>query len=87
MGSIVVFTDVQGNELFALKNKHFTIHKSFHAEGPNGKDLFVVKGEFSRQCLCLKVAITKLLSPRSDIHQYSPQSPPSTSKMHPTATR
>ena len=51
MGGIVVFTDVQGNELFALKNKHFTIHKSFHAEGPNGKDLFVVKGEFSRQCL------------------------------------
>ncbi|MCJ1455981.1 hypothetical protein MMC28_006338 [Mycoblastus sanguinarius] len=42
-----VFTDVQGHELFALKNKHFTIHKSFHAEGPNGKDLFVVKGEFS----------------------------------------
>ena len=87
MGSIVVFTDVQGNELFALKNKHFTIHKSFHAEGPNGKDLFVVKGEFSRQCLLLKSSYTKLLSPKSDIRQYSPQSPPSTSKMHPTVTR
>ena len=65
MGSIIVFTDVQGNELFALKNKHFTIHKSFHAEGPNGKDLFVVKGEFSRQCLLLKssycqAALTKI---------------------------
>lgn len=62
MGRTVVFTDVQGNELFALKNKHFTIHKSFHAEGPNGKDLFVVKGEFSCQSPASKVAITKILS-------------------------
>ena len=52
MARTIVFTDVQGNELFALKNKHFTIHKSFHAEAPNGKDLFVVKGEFSCRCLC-----------------------------------
>ena len=87
MAWTIVFTDVQGNELFALKNKHFTIHKSFHAEGPNGKDLFVVKGEFSRQCLCSKVAITKLLSPVSDVRQYSPQSPPFISRMHPMATR
>ncbi len=43
----LVFTDIQGHELFALKNKHFTIHKSFHAEGPDGKDVFVVKGQFS----------------------------------------
>jgi len=42
-----VFTDMQGHELFALKNKHFTIHKSFHAERPDGKDVFVVKGQFS----------------------------------------
>ena len=48
MWNEIVFTDIQGKELFALKNKHFTIHKSFHAEGPDGKDLFVVKGEFSR---------------------------------------
>ena len=41
------FTDMQGNKLFALKNKHFTIHKSFHAEAPSGDDLFVVKGHFS----------------------------------------
>ena len=45
--SAAVFTDMQGNELFALKNKHFTIHKSFHAEAPGGKDIFVVKGHFS----------------------------------------
>ncbi|MCJ1274878.1 hypothetical protein MMC21_002676 [Puttea exsequens] len=51
-----VFTDIQGKELFALKNKHFTIHKSFHAEGPDGKDLFVVKGEFS------------LLAAKSSVH-------------------
>jgi hypothetical protein len=38
---------MQGNLLFSLKNKHFTLHKSFHAEGPDGKDLFVVKGHFS----------------------------------------
>ncbi|KAK4695656.1 hypothetical protein P7C71_g2126, partial [Lecanoromycetidae sp. Uapishka_2] len=43
----LVFTDVHDKEIFALKNKHFTIHKSFHAEDPHGKDLFVVKGEFA----------------------------------------
>jgi len=42
-----VFTDMQGQEIFSLKNKHFTIHKSFHAEAPNGHDLFEVKGQFS----------------------------------------
>lgn len=40
---------MQGKELFALKNKHFTIHKSLHAEDPKGHDLFVVKGKFSRK--------------------------------------
>jgi hypothetical protein len=44
-----VFTDIQGNELFALQNKHLSLHKSFHAEGPNGKDIFLVKGHFSRE--------------------------------------
>jgi hypothetical protein len=38
---------MQGNELFALKNKHFSLHKSYHGEGPDGKDLFEVKGHFS----------------------------------------
>ena len=49
MWAELVFTDMQGHELFALKNKHFTIHKSFHAERPDGKDVFVVKGQFSSQ--------------------------------------
>jgi uncharacterized protein YxjI len=44
---ILVFTDMQNHELFALKNKHLTIHPSFHAEAPNGHDLFVVQGHFS----------------------------------------
>jgi len=38
---------MQDHELFVLKNKHFTIRRSFHAEAPNGHDLFVVKGQFS----------------------------------------
>ena len=41
------FTDIHDNKLFSLKNKHFTIHKSFKAEGPDGKDLFEVKGHFA----------------------------------------
>ena len=45
--ALVVFTDIHNNEIFTLKNKHFTLHKSFHAEDPHGHDLFVVKGEFS----------------------------------------
>jgi len=45
----IVFTDVHDQEIFSLKNKHFTIHKSFHAEDPHGHDLFTVKGEFSRK--------------------------------------
>jgi len=47
MRNPAVFTDVDDEELFALKNKHFTIHKSFHAEDPHGTDLFTVKGEFA----------------------------------------
>ncbi|EXJ79427.1 hypothetical protein A1O3_08929, partial [Capronia epimyces CBS 606.96] len=41
------FTDINGNEIFTLKNKHFSLHKSFHAEAPNGHDIFQVKGHFS----------------------------------------
>lgn len=44
-----VFTDVQGNEIFALKNKHFTIHKTFHAENPKGHELFVITKKFTGQ--------------------------------------
>ena len=40
------FTDVQGNELFTLKNKMLSVFKSFHAESPGGHD-FEVKGKFS----------------------------------------
>ena len=48
-----VFTDVHNNELFSLKKKHFTLHKSFHAEDSHGHDIFVVKGEFSCKFACL----------------------------------
>ncbi|KAK5196794.1 hypothetical protein LTR72_001787 [Exophiala xenobiotica] len=41
------FTDMQGNEIFTLKNKYFSLHKSFHAERPDGSDIFQVKGHFS----------------------------------------
>jgi uncharacterized protein YxjI len=53
----LVFYDMQRNEIFALKNRHFTIHKSFHAEGPDGKDIFVVKGRFSRKCDMSRIPI------------------------------
>ncbi len=38
---------MQGNEIFTLKNKYFSLHKSFHAERPDGSDIFQVKGHFS----------------------------------------
>ena len=43
-----VFTDIHNNEIFALKNKHFTIHKTFHAESPKGHELFVITKKFTR---------------------------------------
>ena len=42
------FTDVHDHEIFALKNKHFTIHKTFHAESPKGHELFVITKKFTR---------------------------------------
>ncbi len=42
------FTDIQGNEIFALKKKHFAIHKTFHAETPKGHELFVITKKFTR---------------------------------------
>lgn len=41
------FTDIHGNEIFALKNKHFTVHKTFHAESPKGHELFVITKKFT----------------------------------------
>ncbi|TID26591.1 hypothetical protein E2P81_ATG01063 [Venturia nashicola] len=41
------FTDIQGNKLFDLKNKHLALFKSFKAVGPGGNVLFEVKGHFS----------------------------------------
>jgi len=49
------FTDMQGNEIYTLKNKLLSIHKSFHAEAPHNHD-FEVKGHFS------------LLSSKSSVH-------------------
>ncbi len=45
----IAFTDVHGNEIFALKKKHFTIHKTFHAENPKGHELFVITKKFTRE--------------------------------------
>ena len=42
------FTDIHDHEIFALKNKHFTIHKTFHAESPKGHELFVITKKFTR---------------------------------------
>lgn len=50
-----VFTDMNGKELFALKNKLLSIHKSFHGESPDGHN-FEVKGHF------------KLVGSRSTVH-------------------
>lgn len=42
------FTDVNGNELFTLKNKMLSIHKSFKGDAPNGSAHdFEVKGHFA----------------------------------------
>ncbi|KAK3116279.1 hypothetical protein LTR53_003531 [Teratosphaeriaceae sp. CCFEE 6253] len=40
------FTDTAGNELFTLKNKMLSIHKSFKGDSPHGND-FEVKGHFA----------------------------------------
>ena len=48
MGSLyTVFTDANGVEIFALKKKHFTLHKTFHAEDPKGHELFVITKKFT----------------------------------------
>lgn len=58
------FTDMQGNDLFTLKNKHLTLHKSFHAQGPGGHDIFQVKGHFTGwycpSCSFMRPSITWL---------------------------
>lgn len=41
------FTDIQGEEIFALKKKHFTLHKTFHAENAKGHELFVITKKFT----------------------------------------
>jgi uncharacterized protein YxjI len=38
------FTDMAGNELFALQDKLVAVFKSFHGESPNGHD-FHIKGK------------------------------------------
>ena len=38
---------MEGHEIFTLKNKMMTIHKSFYAEDAKDNDLFQVKGHFS----------------------------------------
>ena len=43
----IAFTDIQGNEIFALKKKHFAIHKTFHGETPKGHELFVITKKFT----------------------------------------
>jgi uncharacterized protein YxjI len=43
------FADSSGRPLFSLRTRHFTLHKSFYAEDGNGKNLFEVKGKFSRE--------------------------------------
>ena len=44
---MLVFTDIHDQEIFALKKKHFAIHKTFHAESPKGHDLFVITKKFT----------------------------------------
>ena len=41
------FADSAGRPLFSLRTRHFTIHKTFYAEAPDGRELFEVKGKFS----------------------------------------
>lgn len=50
------FLDLQGNELFTLKNKLLSLHKSFYGESPQGHNVFEVKGHF------------KLFGSRSTVH-------------------
>ena len=51
--SVLVFTDIHDKEIFALKKKHFAIHKTFHAESPKGHDLFVITKKFTGQWVAL----------------------------------
>ena len=44
---LLEFTDMEGNEIFTLKNKMLALHKSFTAEDAKDKHLFEVKGHFS----------------------------------------
>lgn len=82
------FTDIRGNELFTLKNKHFAIHKSFHAEGPGGHDVFKVKGHFARKYLQIVMLGTTQTNECCDLPvQSSHPNRPSTSRMRPTARR
>ncbi|KAH8663581.1 tubby C-terminal-like domain-containing protein [Tricladium varicosporioides] len=41
------FADAHGRPLFSLRTKLLSIHKSFYAEAPDGRELFLVKGKFS----------------------------------------
>ncbi|KAF2434853.1 hypothetical protein EJ08DRAFT_581425, partial [Tothia fuscella] len=41
------FTDMKGREHFTLKNKLLSFHKSFKGIGPDGFELFEVKGHFA----------------------------------------
>jgi len=41
------FASSTGQPLFSLRTRHFTLHKTFYAEAPDGKELFEVKAKFS----------------------------------------
>ncbi|KAK6951623.1 hypothetical protein Daesc_006145 [Daldinia eschscholtzii] len=39
-------TDVNGNFLFCIRKKHFTIHTIYYAENANGEEIFEVRSKF-----------------------------------------
>jgi hypothetical protein len=45
-----MFYDMQGNELWSLKHKPFSIPRQYYGEGPNGNEVFHVHGHW--HCLC-----------------------------------
>lgn len=71
---------MQGNEIFSLKNKHLALHKSFKGVDPHGKEIFEVKGHFSRKSssvlsaffdvfsVVLLTSTSTVLSSKSSVH-------------------
>jgi uncharacterized protein YxjI len=60
------FADSHGRPLFSLRTRLLSLHKSFYAEGPNGENLFEVKGKFSSTFSISPFFLSLLLYPSAE---------------------